>query len=124
MTDHIRIDRLAVFARHGLLDEEARLGQRFYISLNAGIDLRPAGESDNMALGVSYADMADIAVRVATERRFKLIEALAEAIAADILGHFPAVDTITVTVAKPSAPVAHVLDSVSVEITRARRADG
>jgi 7,8-dihydroneopterin aldolase/epimerase/oxygenase len=118
--DRIRVTRIAVFARHGLLPEEAVLGQRFYISLEARLDLRAAGRSDDVAGTVSYADLTAITCAIAGERRFNLIEALAEAIAAEILGRFPAIDAITVRVDKPSAPVPAILDSVSVEITRAR----
>ncbi|WP_026789514.1 dihydroneopterin aldolase [Pleomorphomonas oryzae] len=123
MSDHIRVHRLAVFARHGVLPEEAVTGQRFFISFDAEVDTRAAGASDDLTKSVSYADMADVAVGIATTRRFNLLEALAEAIATEILGRFPLVEAITVRVDKPSAPVPHVLDNVSVEITRGR-ADG
>jgi 7,8-dihydroneopterin aldolase/epimerase/oxygenase len=120
MSDHIRVHRLAVFARHGVLTEEATIGQRFFISLDATVDTRAAGSSDDLTKSVSYADMADVAVGIATTRRFNLLEALAEAIAASILASFPLVEAITVLIDKPSAPVPHVLDTVSVEITRSR----
>ncbi|WP_370674889.1 dihydroneopterin aldolase [Pleomorphomonas sp. PLEO] len=120
MSDHIRVHRLAVFARHGVLTEEAAIGQRFFISFDAVVDTRAAGESDDLTKSVSYADMADVAVGIATTRRFNLLEALAEAIAGNILANFPLVEAITVRVDKPSAPVQHVLDNVSVEITRSR----
>lgn len=123
MTDHIRVHRLAVFARHGLLPEEAAIGQRFYISLDAEVDTRPAGAGDDMTASVSYADMADVAVDIATNQRFNLLEALSEAIATALLGRFPLIEAISVRVDKPSAPVPHVLDGVSVEIRRSR-ADG
>ena len=123
MTDHIRVHRLAIYARHGGLPEEAAIGQRFFISLDAAVDTRAAGASDDLTKSVSYADMADVVVTIATTRRFKLLEALAEAIATDILAAFPLVEAITVRVDKPSAPVPQVLDNVSVEITRGR-ADG
>ncbi|NKQ99586.1 dihydroneopterin aldolase, partial len=79
--DLIRVTRIAVFGRHGLLPEEAVLGQRFYISLEARLDLGEAGRSDEVTGTVSYADLTQIAVEIATERRFNLIEALAETIA-------------------------------------------
>ncbi|MCB4800924.1 dihydroneopterin aldolase [Methylobacterium brachiatum] len=119
-TDRIGVARIAVFGRHGVLPEEAVLGQRFYISLDARIDLAPAGRSDDVAHTVSYADLTQIAVDIATERRFNLIEALAEAIAATILERFGTVEAITVRVDKPSAPVPAILDGVSIEITRHR----
>jgi 7,8-dihydroneopterin aldolase/epimerase/oxygenase len=119
-TDRIGVARIAVFGRHGVLLEEAVLGQRFYISLDARLDLARAGRSDDVAHTVSYADLTQIAVDIATERRFNLIEALAEAIAATILERFGAVEAITVRVDKPSAPVPAILDGVSIEITRHR----
>ena len=118
--DVIRVSRIAVFGRHGLLPEEAVLGQRFYISLKAHLDLGPAGRSDDVAGTVSYADLTQVAVEIATERRFNLIEALAEQIATEILAEFPPIEAISVRVDKPSAPVPAILDSVSVEIMRRR----
>lgn len=118
--DHIRIERIAIFGRHGLLPEEAVLGQRFYISLDACLDLAPAGRTDDVAKTVSYADLAAIAVSLGTERRFNLIEALAEAIASAALARFPMIEAITVRIDKPSAPVPAILDGICVEITRLR----
>ena len=120
--DLIRVTRIAVFGRHGLLPEEAVLGQRFYISLEAHLDLGEAGRSDDVAGTVSYADLTQIAVEIATERRFNLIEALAETIAATILDRHTRVEAILVRVDKPSAPVPAILEGVSIEILRRRGA--
>ena len=120
--DLIRVTRIAVFGRHGLLPEEAVLGQRFYISLEARLDLGEAGSSDDVAGTVSYADLTQIAVEIATERRFNLIEALAETIAATILNRFTRLETIAVRIDKPSAPVPAILEGVSIEIVRSRGA--
>ncbi len=118
--DLIRVTRIAVFGRHGLLPEEAVIGQRFYISLEAQLDLGEAGRTDDVAGTVSYADLTQIAVEIATERRFNLIEALAETIAATILDRFARVAAIAVRVDKPSAPVPAILEGVSIEILRRR----
>jgi dihydroneopterin aldolase len=122
MSDRIVVDRIAVLAFHGLLPEEARLGQRFYVSLDVRLDLGPAGRSDDVARTVSYADLTEIVTRIATQRRFALIEALAEAIAGEILERHPLIREIRVRVDKPSAPVPAVIDGVAIEIVRAREA--
>ena len=122
MSDRILVMRIAVFAYHGLLAEEARLGQRFYISLDCRLDLGPAGRSDDVAQTVSYADLTEIVTRIATERRFALIEALAEAIAAEILAQHAAITMVQVRVDKPSAPVPAVIEGVAIEIVRTREA--
>lgn len=120
MADHILVHRIAVFAYHGVLAEEARLGQRFMISLDCSLDLSEAGRSDDVARTVSYADLTEIAVEIATARRFALIEALAEAVAVAILDRFRAIESVSVRVDKPSAPVAAIIDGVSVVIARNR----
>ena len=120
MTDRIFVHRIAVFAYHGLFAEEAKLGQRFFISLTAEVDTRPAGLSDDFTKTVSYVDLTEIAVDLATNKRFHIIEALAEAIASEILARLDAVQAVTVRVDKPSAPVPAVIDGVSVEIERRR----
>jgi dihydroneopterin aldolase len=122
MSDRIVVDRIAVFAFHGLLPEEARLGQRFYVSLDVRLDLGPAGRSDDVARTVSYAVLTEIVTRIATQRRFALIEALAEAIAGEILDRHPLIREIRVRVDKPSAPVPAVIDGVAIEIVRTREA--
>lgn len=123
MSDHIRVEGIAVYGRHGVLPEEETLGQRFYLGLDAELDLAPSGRADDVALTVSYADLTAIAVAVATGKRFKLIEALAETIAQEILAGFPAIAAITVRVDKPSAPVPAILERVGVTITRRREGD-
>lgn len=120
MSDRIILERIAVFARHGLLPEEAATGQRFYLSLEARLDLREAGRRDDLAWSVDYGALAELAARIATERRFALIEALAEAIAEGALAAFPRIETIVVRIDKPEAPIPLVLAGVAVEITRSR----
>lgn len=120
MTDRILIERIAVYAHHGVHLEEERLGQRFLISLDGRLDLGPAGRADDLTLTVSYADLAALVVSVVTGTRFKLVEALAERIARDILADFPAITSVVVRIEKPSAPVAVVLERLAVEIERHR----
>ena len=120
MTDRIQLTRIAVYAYHGIHPEEERLGQRFYVSLDAHLDLRPAGESDDWKRTVSYDRLAKIVVDVATERRFALIEGLAEVIARQILTTYQQIHTIAVRVEKPAAPIPTILDGVAIEIVRRR----
>ena len=118
--DRIIVERLAVFAHHGVLPEEQKTGQRFYVTLDCGLDLREAGASDDIAASVNYAELAGRAAAIAGSRRFFLIEALAEAIAQDALAVFPRLAEITVRIDKPSAPIPALLDGVAVIVTRRR----
>lgn len=120
MSDQIILSRLAAYAHHGVHEEEARLGQCFFISLVCSLDLRPAGEADNYSKSVCYASLATLVHEIATTRRFRIIEGLAEAIAASVLETFPRITDVTVRVEKPEAPVPFIIDGVAVEIRRSR----
>lgn len=120
MSDSIILSRLAIYAYHGLHQEEAQLGQRFYVTLTCNLDLRPAGQADDYGLSVCYATLAKRVHELAVTRRFHLIEGLAEAIAADVLEAFPRIAAVTVRVEKPEAPIPLILDSVAIEIRRSR----
>lgn len=116
--DRISIRRIGVFAYHGVYEEEGRLGQRFYISIDAYLDLRPAGRADDLEKSVSYADIAARVQEIAVGQRYQIIEALAEAVATDLLRAFPLIEDISITVEKPAAAVAAILDAISVTVHR------
>lgn len=118
--DRIVVERIAVFAHHGVLPEEQRTGQRFYVSLDCELDLSEAAASDDIRASVNYAELAGRAAAIAGSRRFFLIEALAQAIAEDLLAAFARIEAVTVRVDKPSAPIPHLLDGVAVIVRRER----
>ncbi len=120
--DVIRLSRIGIFAYHGVYEEEGRLGQRFYISLELGLDLAPAGRSDDLNQTVSYADIATRVQEIAVGQRFQIIEALAETIAGELLADHPRLREVAVTVEKPHAAVMAILDTLSVTIHRVRGA--
>jgi len=120
MTDSIRLSRIGVFAYHGVNPEERQLGQRFYISLVCRLDLSQAGKADDYQQTVCYAALAEAVQEVAVMQRFSTLEGLAEAIAGRCLADHTRLDAITVTVEKPAAPVAALLETIAVEITRRR----
>lgn len=123
MTDYIRLKRIGVFAYHGVHEEEQRLGQRFFVSLDCALDLAAAGIADDVKESVDYSLLTERVQEIAVTNTYRTIEALAEAIAAACLMEFTKLRAITVTVEKPGAAIAAILDGVSVEITR-KRADG
>lgn len=117
--DRISLKNMVFFGYHGVLPAEQELGQRFMIDVCLHTDLAPAGQADDLALTVNYAEVYDIIKDITENRRFKLIEALAQQIAAVILESFP-VQKVAVTVRKPSAPVAGILDYAEVSIVRSK----
>ena len=113
--DAIVISDLEVFAHHGVFPEENALGQKLLVSLRLEVDLRPAGERDDLSASVDYGAMC-LRAHV-----FKLIEAAAEGLASEILAQFPTVEAVEVQIKKPWAPIGLPLAYAGVEIRRERR---
>ncbi len=116
--DQIRIENLEVYCHHGVLKEENVLGQKFLVSLCMYTDTGPAGRSDDLSKSIDYAELAHFVDMRMKERDYKLIEAVAEHLAEDILLHFPQVERLRIELKKPWAPILLPLDTVGVVIER------
>ena len=112
----IRMKNCAFFARHGVLDEEETLGQRFYVDATLTVDPGHALEDDAIEGTVDYGIAFQVIERIVTgERRF-LIEPLAQAVGKALTQRFPQIKRAEITVRKPNAPVPGVLDHVEVTV--------
>lgn len=120
MKDHISLLGISAIGFHGVFPDERRDGQIFSVDLKLFLDLEPASKSDDLELTVNYASVAAIAVEEIAGEPLDLIEALASRISSRILGDFPLIESIEVTVHKPSAPVGVNFSDISVTIVRSR----
>jgi dihydroneopterin aldolase len=117
--DEILLEGMRFYAYHGVNPEEQALGQRFTVDVVLAVDLRRAGQSDELANTVSYSAVYKVVRGIVEGEQRQLIEAVAEDIAAAILTEFPRVARITVTVRKPEVPMkGSMLDAAGVRITR------
>ena len=118
MTDRLRLMNLVFHAYHGLLPEEERLGQRFEVDVELLLDLTAAARADEPQLTVDYTDALALVEQIVTQRRFGLVEALAEALAEGIRRRFSTLEGVIIRVRKPNPPVATTFDGLEVEIER------
>ena len=122
--DRIVLSEMVFHGHHGTLPAENELGQPFVVSVELGLDLRPAGTSDDLAKTVDYGEVHRMAQGIVEGRPVQLIETLAERIAAGALRGYPAVETVKVKVAKPHVRLGGtVLAGSAVEIVRRRDAE-
>lgn len=117
MTDRIVLHDIRMDGRHGVSDEERSAPQPFAVDVELVRDLRAAGTSDDLDRTVDYRAIDAIVRDVVGRRSFRLIEAIAETIAAEILA-IAAVESVTVRVRKPAVQLGGPLAHASVEITR------
>ena len=118
--DKIWIKDLEIFAYHGVLAEEKRNGQIFYVTVSMDVDLHAAGMTDDLDKTVNYAEVCERIRRTMQEESYDLIEAAAENVADAILLAYPQIKMVHVIVSKPSAPIPMEFDTVCVDITRGR----
>ncbi|KAK9816966.1 hypothetical protein WJX72_007580 [[Myrmecia] bisecta] len=118
--DKIHMEGLTFHGYHGVLPEETRLGQKFVVDATLHCDLQAAGVSDDLDQTVDYSKVYSQIQRIVEGRPYKLIESLAENIAAKVLASQPRVTSIHVHVRKPHVAVTGVLQSLGVSIWRAR----
>jgi dihydroneopterin aldolase len=116
----IELKDLVFFARHGLLEEEAVLGQRFRVDVVAELDPSLDLSQDTPESTVNYVELFDTVKVIFTGQRFNMIEAAADTIAAAIIERFAKVQSVTVKVKKPSVPVDCVCEYFAAEVTRCR----
>ncbi|KAK1562296.1 hypothetical protein Q3G72_009647 [Acer saccharum] len=108
---------------HGVNPEERKLGQKFLIDIDAWMDLRLAGKTDNISDTVSYTDIYRISKEVLEGQPQNLLESVAQLIASATLAKFPQISAVRVKVGKPHVAVHGALDYLGVEIFRYRSTD-
>lgn len=118
--DMIIIQGLEVFAHHGVLAEEKRDGQYFYLDMELTVDLGAASVSDRLEDTVNYDEVCRIAGEVMTANVYDLIEKAAGDVCSALLKAFPSVEKITLTLRKPSAPVCRKIQYAAVRLVRER----
>jgi 7,8-dihydroneopterin aldolase/epimerase/oxygenase len=116
MPDRVFLEEARVRARIGVTESERSEPQELIIDLSwtpswGGVD------HDDLAEVIDYAAVWESVLAVLEGREFRLIEALAEEIAATLLGRFPMPD-VSVRIRKPGA-LAHLdVTAAGVEIQR------
>lgn len=117
--DHITLTGVRAHGYHGVYPDEKREGQEFVVDAVLSLSLRRAAETDDVIDTVHYGELAERLVNVVAGEPVDLLETLAQRLADDVLldGR---VDSVTITVHKPQAPITVPFGDVAVTITRGR----
>ena len=122
MPDRIFLDGMVFQARHGVHDREKVTAQRFEVDVELLLDLQPAGLEDDLARTLDYGRVYETVRTIVESTTFNLIEALAEAIAHELLSDFPGLEEVTVRVRKPEVQLGGPLNFAGVQVRRRRSA--
>lgn len=116
----IRMKNAVFYAYHGAFEDEQNLGGKFEFDVDMYCDLSAAAEHDSLKETVDYEKVYSFIHRTVLQKKYFLLEALANTIGRGLLHEFGAVQKVMVRVRKPHPPVKGVIDCVEVEISQER----
>ncbi len=117
MSDHVSIRGLRLQARIGVSVEERKSPQAIVVDIDIRTELGRAGRSDDLAHTIDYRVVAAEIAEVVKSSESKLLEHMAEEIAAVIVP-IDGVQTVAVEVRKPGPLLPWAVDAVGVRIER------
>jgi dihydroneopterin aldolase len=100
---------------HGVLDHERSEGQRFLVDVELDVADTTAASSDRIEDAVDYRDVVAVVADVSDGHAYRLLEALATALADALLSRFP-VTRVQVRVRKPDVVLPHPVEHAAVVV--------
>ncbi len=115
----IRLKNIKIYAFHGCLVEEEKIGSDYLVNLSVKADLSKAAATDRLGDTVDYVHLQKI-VKEEMGVRSKLLEHVGQRIINTIFKQIPLVDFIKVTVSKVNPPIGGDVAEVSVTMQSRR----
>ena len=111
----VEVRSLRLFGRHGVHEHEKRDGQDFVFDVELAVGDR--GASDRLEDAVDYRDVALAVQDVSDARSYDLLEALATAVADELLRRFRA-ERVVVRVEKPAVKPGGLAGTAGVSVSK------
>jgi len=115
----IKLKNIKVFAYHGCLDEEGKIGSDYRVDLKVKGDLSHSAKTDELADTIDYVHLNKI-VKEEMAIRSKLLEHVAERILKRVLEEIILVQKAKVEVSKINPPIGGNVAMVSVIRSKSR----
>lgn len=116
--DEIRIEKLEVYAYHGVYPEERKRGQIFLVNAVLYTDTHRAGAEDKVELSTDYGAVSMFIDRWMKKNTCYTLEAVAGNLAREILLNYDLISALDLEILKPEAPIPLTFGCVSVKIHR------
>lgn len=115
----IKLKNIRVYAYHGCLLEEGKIGSDYRVDVSVNADLSASAQSDNLADTVDYVHLNKI-VKQEMAIRSKLLETVVKRILDRIFLEIPFVEKADVSVSKINPPIGGNVAMVTVEMSKER----
>jgi len=116
----IQVNNIKLYAFHGCLDEEAKIGSEYRIHLEVKTNLQNSAQSDELIDTVDYVHLTFI-VKEEMAIRSKLLEHVAKRILDRILIELKTVKKVTISVAKINPPIGGNVEEVAIILSKKRK---
>ena len=113
----VELRGLEIPGRHGVLEHERATEQRFLYDVELEL---PEPKGDELEETIDYRDVAALVRELSASRQFRLLEALAGALADALLERFPVVG-VAVRVRKPQVQLGVPVEYAAASVRRERR---
>ena len=115
MKSEIILKDMHFFAYHGVLPQEAVVGNEFVVNLILEVDITSAMQTDDVADTVNYAEVYEV-MKAEMQQRSNLLEHVAGRIAHRLLDDYPTITSVDILLEKLNPPMEANLHSAAVHL--------
>ena len=115
----IKVNNIKLYAYHGCLDEEAKIGSEYRVDVSIKADLKKSAKTDDLIDTVDYVHLNRI-VKEEMAIRAKLLEEVAQRILNRIFNELRKVKKAKVSVSKINPPIGGNVEEVVIILTKKR----
>ena len=115
----IQVNNIKLYANHGCLDEEAKIGSWYRVDVEVETDLLKSAKTDDLNDTVDYVHLNKI-VKEEMAIRAKLLETVAERILNRFLNEINLIEKATVSVRKINPPIGGNVEGVTIIMSKER----
>ncbi|MCK5816295.1 MAG: dihydroneopterin aldolase [Flavobacteriaceae bacterium] len=116
----IKVENIRVYAYHGCLLEEGKIGSDYRVDVKVKADLSKSTKSDELEDTVDYVHL-NLIVKEEMAIRAKLLEHVADRIIERILEEIPMVKWAKISVSKINPPIGGDVEMVTIVLKRKRK---
>lgn len=115
MKHKINIEGIKLYAYHGCLEEEAKIGGNYIVDVYMTTDFSEAAKTDDLTKTIDYCTVYEIA-KAEMAIRSKLIEQVGQRIFDKLRSEFKTLKSVRVKITKLVPPMNGDVEKVSIEI--------
>ena len=116
----IKVENIRVFAYHGCLPEETKIGSDYRVDLEVKADLQKSSKTDDLEDTVDYVFL-NCVVKEEMAIASKLLETVARRILDRIFNEDNLVTKATISVSKLNPPIGGDVERVTIKMTEKRK---